>query len=385
VAIESDNLGGSWSTAGGDNARTGCSRDSVTPPLRVVWEYTDCDWIQGGIVVDEGVVVAGDRQGVLHAVSASDGSRLWTCPLGGFVTGTPAISAGHVFAASSREALCLDLHSGSPIWSCALPHVPDFPIATPGAVLVAGGRVFMPMEIGVAVFDAESGELVDRLAPGSGSSANAGVCCDEDDLYVPNERELICIVGGAVSTQFLGGKITCGPVVGGDLLLFGSNYHTVEAIKLRDLQSAWSSSGGEASDYASLLESRPAFAQGKVVFGGVDGCVYAVDAASGGPAWRTDLGADITAPVAIAGDHVYALATDGLRALRLSDGEIVWSFLAAGRDEAINSPPAVAGGMVFVAWRSLWALAEGRKSEPRHEIEWGDENRLNDPYGDPNW
>jgi hypothetical protein len=243
----------------------------------------------------------------------------------------------------------------------------------------------MPMEIGVAVFDAESGELVDRLAPGAASSANAGVCCDEGDLYVPNERELICVVGGAVSAQFLGRKITCGPVVGGDLLLFGSNYQTVEAIRLRDLQTAWSCSGGEASDYASVLESRPAFAQGRVVFGGVDGCVYAVDAASGEPAWRTDLGADITAPVAIAGDHVYALATDGLRALRLSDGEIVWSFPAAGRDEAMTSPPAVAGGMIFVAWRSLWALAEGRASEPRHEIEWGDENRLNDPYGDPNW
>ncbi len=69
-------------------------------------------------------------------------------------------------------------------------------------------------------------------------------------------------------------------------------------------------------------------------------------------AWRAELGAGLTAPVA-AGDRVYVASRDShtLHALELGTGRAVWAFVAGGR---IDSPPTVHGDLVLFGSADGW-------------------------------
>ena len=63
--------------------------------------------------------------------------------------------------------------------------------------------------------------------------------------------------------------------------------------------------------------------------------VYALDAASGKPAWTFTTGARIDSPPTIAGEHVYVGCTDGsIYCLQASDGQLAWRF-RAGEEERL--------------------------------------------------
>jgi outer membrane protein assembly factor BamB len=70
------------------------------------------------------------------------------------------------------------------------------------------------------------------------------------------------------------------------------------------------------------------------------------------PAWRTNLGGRLTAPVAV-GDRVYVAAADAhtVHALDARTGKTAWKYIAGGR---IDSPPTVYRGLV------LFGSADGR-------------------------
>ena len=70
---------------------------------------------------------------------------------------------------------------------------------------------------------------------------------------------------------------------------------------------------------------------GAIVFGGDDGHVYSVDAATGRQRWMQATGGPVSSTPAIAGGRVYALSYDGrLYALDERSGEVLWKFATEG-------------------------------------------------------
>jgi hypothetical protein len=68
----------------------------------------------------------------------------------------------------------------------------------------------------------------------------------------------------------------------------------------------------------------PAVAAGKVFFGGLDGTLYALDAASGRVDWKHQTGTRISTAVTAIGDTIYFGTADGhLYRLRVSDGTVL--------------------------------------------------------------
>ena len=92
--------------------------------------------------------------------------------------------------------------------------------------------------------------------------------------------------------------------------------------------------------------SSPAIAGSRVVVGGRDKLVHALDAATGKAAWTFATRARVDSSPAIAGSRVYVGSGDGrLYVLDLDTGAKLWEHnLGAG----ISSSPAVAGGRVVV-------------------------------------
>ena len=110
--------------------------------------------------------------------------------------------------------------------------------------------------------------------------------------------------------------------------------------------------------------SSPTVADGAVYFGGGDGNVYALDAATGALRWKFQTGNVVHASPAVAGDTLYVGSWDSyFYALETATGKQRWRF-KTGEDAAINnqvgiqSSATVADGIVYFGCRDahLYAL-----------------------------
>jgi len=93
--------------------------------------------------------------------------------------------------------------------------------------------------------------------------------------------------------------------------------------------------------------SQPVIGEGKVVFSAVDeNTIYAVDEKTGKAIWQKTIGGRVDSPPGIYKGTVLFGSADGrVYCLRLADGELVWSFLAAPADVRT-----VAMGQVESVW-----------------------------------
>jgi len=92
--------------------------------------------------------------------------------------------------------------------------------------------------------------------------------------------------------------------------------------------------------------SSAAIADGKVILGGRDKVVHAIDAASGKAVWTFPTRARVESSAAVAGSRVYIGSNDGrFYVLDLASGKAIWEYEAGS---PITASPAVAGGVVVV-------------------------------------
>lgn len=141
--------------------------------------------------------------------------------------------------------------------------------------------------------------------------------------------------------------------------------------------------GHESGDF---YRSSAAIVDGKVIFGGSDGFVYALDPTGGNVVWRADLGARIPGSPAVAdGLVVIGDAAGVVHGLDLATGASRWTFRTAGADlvsanfgfdrRTIQASPSITGGRVFVGARDgfLYALDLRTGKEDwhfDHEVSW---------------
>jgi outer membrane protein assembly factor BamB len=105
-----------------------------------------------------------------------------------------------------------------------------------------------------------------------------------------------------------------------------------------------------------------AIADGKVVPGGRDTMVHALEAKTGKPLWTFTTRARVESPPAIAGGRVFVGSNDGrVYGLDLASGKKVWEYEAAS---LVTSSPAVAKGKVVVATADGQVICFGSRQTP---------------------
>lgn len=120
-----------------------------------------------------------------------------------------------------------------------------------------------------------------------------------------------------------------------------------------NLELAWSAPG-------QFIDSTPAVADGRIFVASLypDSTLYAFDARTGEKLWATPDGqpeaASSTSP-AVAGGLVVLGAGANLEAFDAATGQLQWKFTAVGG--VITSSPAIAGGVVYVAFQDSHAYA----------------------------
>ncbi len=163
-----------WPTFRHDNARSGCTADSVAPPLRLRWafrqayppqrvwsgprdEAVEGNWEKDRVafdaanqvaVVGESVFMASSGDSKLYCLDARTGDVRWAFIAGAPVRLAPTVVGGRVyFGADDGHAYCLRADDGALVWS--VPGGPE------DDRLIGGGRMVSrwPIRTGVLVDD----------------------------------------------------------------------------------------------------------------------------------------------------------------------------------------------------------------------------------------
>jgi outer membrane protein assembly factor BamB len=132
---------------------------------------------------------------------------------------------------------------------------------------------------------------------------------------------------------------------------------TLFAVDAYSGQPIWKTSVGGAGATA------PAVVRGVVYVGCTDGHLYALEAKTGAVVWRQQAGAPIVQPVALGDDHVYAGTADGsLLALDTESGEVLWEAQAApGSGPVFAEVVVLSGGRAYdpADGQVLWEVDAG--------------------------
>ncbi len=191
-----------------------------------------------------------------------------------------------------------------------------------------------------------------------------------------------------------GGAVDSTPAVAGGRVLFGSRDGRFYALDAATGAEKWRfETGGERRftapgihgaaprtermpDPFDVFLSSPVVDAACVYFGSGDGCIYALDAATGSQKWRHATGDVVHASPALAEGRLYIGSWDrNFYALDAASGKVLWTF-ATGQDpvlhnqEGIASSAAVGEGMVFFGCRDghFYALdASTGKERWRHD------------------
>jgi len=150
-----------------------------------------------------------------------------------------------------------------------------------------------------------------------------------------------------------GGAVTSSPAVVGGLVYVGSVDRCIYALQAEDGSPAW------VYRTDGPVVSSPAVADGVVTCGSMDGNLYALDAKSGTVRWTAESPMWIAASPAVADGMVFIALTDErripaqgrIRALRASDGKLVWEYamaLAPDRGGRVWASPAVENGTLYI-------------------------------------
>jgi outer membrane protein assembly factor BamB len=141
----------------------------------------------------------------------------------------------------------------------------------------------------------------------------------------------------------VGSYTAASPVIVGDRAYFGTYDSEVVALDLTARKVLWRFSD---PDRQFPFYSSATFQQGRVILGGRDRMVRALDATTGTPAWSFAARARVDSSPVLAGGRIYVGSSDNrLYVLDAATGAKHWEFDAGG---AITASPAIAAGRLVI-------------------------------------
>ncbi len=194
------------------------------------------------------------------------------------------------------------------------------------------------------------------------------------------------------------GQLLSSPAVVGDTVYVGSTDHNLYAIDRGTGAVKWKFETG------SRVNSSPAVADGLVYFGSYDGLFYAVEAASGKVRWKFTTGGEhrftdkhlhgaqpvsesmpdpfdfyLSSPAVSAGVVYFGGGDGNVYALDAASGNLKWKFQTGN---VVHASPAVAEGMVFVgSWDSYLYALDAATGKQRWRFKTGEDHETHNQEG----
>jgi outer membrane protein assembly factor BamB len=262
--------------------------------------------VDGPVSCYESTLVLGTMAGVVYAFDAATGNEKWKHDMGspvlGSITYQPASATQpqarlYVIGQEDGALHCLSFADGSPLWkSEPIDRCDGSPAAGEGVVS------FGSCASALHVVSAENGTILKNIAVGKESQIAGGVAIRGNSVF-----------SGTHAGELIHANLATGEIV-------------------------WTNKDCQAEVFTT-----PAVSADKVIYGGMDDIVYAVDRATGTNVWKFDA-KGMPGSAVIVGDKVVVTANGVLYMLALADGKQLWSYEVS--DEI--TPPSIINGMILV-------------------------------------
>ena len=340
--VSAENTASDWVQFRGNARLTGVAAAALPSALSLRWTYEAGDAIESSPAIADGVVFVGSATGDLLAIDLASGKLRWKYATGSTIgESSPAVGRGAVFIGDLGGTMhAVSVRDGSRLWTFKTgSEVKSSPTLADEVVL------FGSYDTHLYALDARTGKLRWKLQTNGPVHATpavvAGVVyitgCDENfrAVRLSDGKTLFRIPTGAYTGA--------SPVIDGAKAYFGTFDYEVLGIDLRRRKILWEYRN---PDRQFPFYSSAAVFNGRVILGGRDKIVYAIDTATGKAVWQFATRARVDSSPVVAGGRVYVGSSDGkLYGLDAATGEKRWEFEAG---EAITASPAIAAGRLVI-------------------------------------
>ena len=303
IASSAAIAGGVVYVGGGDGDLV--ALDLASGTLR--WKYETGNLIgESSPTVAGDAVYIGDLGGVVHAVNVRDGKPLWTYKTGGEIKASPVVADGVVLIGSYDTKLyAIDARTGKARWSVETKGMVHATAGVrEGMTFVTGcDTLFRAIRIadGKEVFQVETGAYTAASPLLAGDRAYVGTF-NAEFLAIDLTRRTVAWRYSQQDTEF---PYYSSAALDGTRLIVGGRDKLVHAVDAMSGKRLWTFAA------RARVDSSPAVAGGRVFVGSGDGRLYVLDSQSGKKLWEFDTGAGISASPAIAAGRVVVGAEDG--------------------------------------------------------------------------
>ncbi|MBN1381086.1 MAG: PQQ-binding-like beta-propeller repeat protein [Deltaproteobacteria bacterium] len=348
--LETVDRPGNWGTYAQTPAHQRFVGEKVELKGDVLWSYRQSDMADSSPAVAEGIVYVGGNYEVI-ALNAENGESIWTFPMIGPVSSSPAVAGDFLFfGLLDGRIIALDRLSGQIKWTST---AGNFVNCSPQVV---GGLVHIGSADGyLYALDAKSGKVVWKV-PIDGDVAYAPAIRD-GIIYTASHSNKLYSLGartGARRLEFvLPRPIIDAPVVTADTVYVVTEDGRLTALKHKARQRPWTRSihniwiqlwimgiplpppplqAGTLWQTApqgrkARFVSAPAGGGKHLFLGDSRGCFYALDARTGNPVWNIRTGEGITTAPLLTEDGVYFGTQAGtIYGVDRRTGQIHWTF-----------------------------------------------------------
>lgn len=331
-----------WPQFRGTPTLTGVSASMPPATLKVLWTYQLGEIIDSSAAIVDGVVYVGGGDGDLVALDLDTGAERWKYDTGNLIgESSPAVAGGAVYIGDLGGVLhAVNTADGKPLWTFKTgSEIKSSPVVAGDVVLIGS------YDAHLYGLDAKTGALRWKVLTNGQVHATPAV---QDGLAFiagcDSILRAIRIKDGHEAYQIESGAYTAAsPLIDGTRAYFGTHENEVLAFDLAKREMLWRYSD---ADRQFPFYSSAALAGGRIILGGRDKFVHAIDVKTGTPAWSFGTRARVDSSPVIAAGRVYIGSGDGrLYVLDVQSGKKLFEFDAGA---GFSASPAIANGRVVI-------------------------------------
>lgn len=331
-----------WNQFRGNPRLTGVATGAPPSALKLLWTYEVGGAIDSSAAIAAGVVYVGSSNGVLVAVDLASGTLRWKYSTEDSIgESSPAVGQDTVYVGDLAGTLhAVGARDGQRRWTFkTTSEIKSSPVLVNDLVLIGSYDGYL------YALESRTGKL--RWKFQTQGMVHATPAVQDGLLYIAGCDEMFRAIRVADGKQVYhipaGAYTAASPVVDGERAYFGTFNYEVLALDLKRRRILWrySDPNRQFPYYSSA-----ALSDGRVIVGGRDKVLRALDAASGKAVWSFATRARVDSSPAVAGGRVYVGSNDGrLYVIDLASGEKRWEFDAGA---PLAASPAIAAGRIVI-------------------------------------
>ncbi|MBN3906565.1 MAG: PQQ-binding-like beta-propeller repeat protein [Nostoc sp. NMS1] len=341
-------------------SRSGNVAQEVTPPLVEKWQFNQIEArIDSSPVCLDGLLMFGTTSGEVCALDADSGSLVWKFKAeAGIYSSLAANSNVTCFGCSNGHFYALETRTGNLLWEF---QDPSKCFDSKSGVLIVDDLLFFSTEKLYAI-DIKTGRKFFEEEADNGN-AGGGVAVRNGIVYAGFYKKICAfdihqkkVLWKSLSSY---GKVKSGPVLGLDMIYYGTNYWTLVAIDEKTGNIKWmvdiSELNPDRFTLCSFLESYPVIDYDRVFFGCPNGFIYALDALTGNWIWSFDTEAYVSSSPIISGSIMYFFSERGcLHAINKNTGEEFWKH--EFQVSHLSSSPIVCNKKIYIGLDKMYCF-----------------------------